>query len=86
MSMYQNCPEEPGIARAQRTGYGTIYISRAEKKCCVCHEPVYADTVFAESEDGPICHRCGDRLNELFADMSFIERAKTLGMDLIYNA
>ena len=86
MSMYQNCPEEPGIARAQRTGYGTIYISRAEKKCCVCHEPVDTDTVFAESEDGPVCRRCGDRLNELFADMSFIERAKALGMDLIYNA
>ena len=86
MSMYQNCPEEPGIARAQRTGYGTICISHAEKKCCVCHEPVDTDTVFAESEDGPICHRCGDRLIELFADMSFIERAKTLGMDLIYNA
>ena len=86
MSMYQNCPEEPGIARALRSGGGTISIARAETECCVCHEPVDADTVYAESEDGPICHYCSDRLNELFADMSFIERARALGMDLIYNA
>ena len=78
--------EAPDITRALRTGYGTIQIEAAEKRCCVCKEPILADTLYAMSEDGPICRRCEDRLDELFHDMSFIQKAQALNMDLLYNA